>query len=125
VATVATTTTAAPTTTAVSTTATLAAASTASTASTTTAAAGTTILGGADGERTAVAIRGIERLDGSLALFGGAHGDEAEATAATGLTVGDDFGPLHGAVCAKHLLKPRVVDRPGQVAYVEFQNKPR
>src|SRR4051794_3243278 len=64
-------------------------------------------LGLIDGEVAAVVGLAVEGGDGGLRLGVAAHLDEAEALAAAGVAVLDDFRALDGAVLREQLLEVR------------------
>src|SRR5262245_40146406 len=73
-----------------------------------------------DGQRPAVDLIAVHRLDGGLSLGVAAHLDEAEPLGTAGVAVHDHLRRLHGAVGLEHLLQIAVTDTVGQVAHVQF-----
>jgi cell wall-associated NlpC family hydrolase len=82
-----------------------AAAAAATTAATKSATARFARLGFIDGEGSAFIILAIESGDRGLRLGVAPHFHEAEALAAAGIPVIDDFRALHGAMCREQLLE--------------------
>ena len=77
-------------------------------------------LGFVDGEVTAVMILAMQRLDGLLALFGIAHGDEAEAAGAVGFAIHDQVGFGDGAVLGEQGVERLFSGLEGKISYVQF-----
>lgn len=86
------------------------------------AAAGLAGFSSANGEGATALLRAVQTLDSGLPSGSVAHGDETEAAAATGLAIGDDLRALDVAKGSEETLKARVVDRPGEISNVEFQD---
>ena len=77
-------------------------------------------LGFVDGQVTAIVILAMERIDGALAFFGAAHGDEAKTAGTAGFTVHDQVGFGDSAVLSKKLVQVLFVGLEGKISYVQF-----
>jgi hypothetical protein len=97
-----------------------AASATAVTAAAAAAAAGLARLSFAYAQRTTFEVFAIERINRGLAFGRVGHGDETESATAAGLTIHDNLGTGDRAMGCEHIGQAFVVDRPRQVADVEF-----
>jgi hypothetical protein len=116
-------TTAAATTTAVSAATAAAAISTTTAAATATAAAGRTLFtrtSDVDREGATVEFLAVEGVNGLLGFIGVGHGDETEATGATGHLVHHQVGLDDGAVCGKRVLEVVFGGVEGKISYIQF-----
>jgi hypothetical protein len=64
-------------------------------------------------------------LDGAIAFFSATHGDEAKAAAAAGFTVSYDFSANDGAMGGEEIGEFFILDRPREIADIEFHKEPR
>ena len=60
----------------------------------------------------------VQGIDGLLAFFGAAHGDETEAARAVGFTIHDEVGLGDGAVFGEKAVQVLFGGLEGKVSYV-------
>jgi hypothetical protein len=77
-------------------------------------------LGFVDGQVATVVVASMERLDGLLALFRVAHGDETESTGAIGFAIHDQVGFFDGAILSEKLVQVLFGGLEGKISYVQF-----
>jgi hypothetical protein len=77
-------------------------------------------LGFVDGQVTTVMVLAMQGVDGLLAFFGAAHGDETEAAGAVGFTIHDQVGFSDGAVLSEKLVQVLFGGLEGKISYVQF-----
>ena len=98
---------------------------------TTTAAAGTASgfatgtarfhgTGFVDGQVTTIVVLAMQGVDGLLAFFGAAHGDETEAAGAVGFAIHDQVGFGDRAVLGKEGVEVLFGGLEGKISYVQF-----
>jgi hypothetical protein len=73
-----------------------------------------------DGQFTTIVGLAIEGVDGALAFFCAAHGDETKAAGALGFTVEDQMGLGNGAVIGEEVAQGGLGGLEGKISYVEF-----
>jgi hypothetical protein len=75
-------------------------------------------LGCIDGQIATVVVVTMERIDGLLALFGVAHGDETKAARAIGFTIHDEVGFGDSAVLSEELVQVLFSGLEGKISHV-------
>src|SRR6185437_6489909 len=88
----------------------------------TTATAAAAILGLLHRDLASLDVAAVDLVDGLLGLVIGRHLDEAEATRAAGLAIGDDLGIGDGAERGEQLAQIQLGDAVGQISNVESRS---
>jgi hypothetical protein len=75
-------------------------------------------LGFVHGQITSAVILAMQSVDGALAFFGAAHGDEPETAGAAGFTIHDHVGFGNGTVLSEKLVQILLGGLEGKIPYV-------
>ena len=75
-------------------------------------------LGFVDGQVTTVVILAMQGVDGALAFFGAAHGDESKTAGAARFAIHDHVGFRHGAMLSEKLVQVLLGGLEGKISHV-------